>query len=149
MEVHAHLSRRIAYAWCDLHAFQLKAGQDYPLLCPTYSVWLLAESLAKGGGGHAHDYQLRDRQGRALGGNGGIFLFELAKFRALRIESPEEHWLKFFKDGGTLDDAALPDWMDNTEMRQAMSTLRRFSEKEQALAEIGRLKALLASKAPR
>ncbi len=27
---------------------------------------------------------------------------------------------------------ALPDWMQTTEMRQAMSTVKRFSEKERA-----------------
>ena len=39
-------------------------------------------------------------------------------------------WLKFFKDGERLDDAALPDWMNTDEMRQAMNTLKQFSEKE-------------------
>jgi hypothetical protein len=31
-----------------------------------------------------------------------------------------------------LDDTALPAWMQTAEMRQAMSTLKEFSEKEQA-----------------
>ena len=31
-----------------------------------------------------------------------------------------------------LDDAALPEWMQTAEMRQAMSTLKEFSEKERA-----------------
>ncbi|MDP2427335.1 MAG: hypothetical protein Q8N29_06085, partial [Methylobacter sp.] len=90
----------------------------------------------------------------------------------------------FFKEGEQLNDSALPDWMATQEMKQAMSTLSIFSEKERryhqyqsrqeylreqrtiqleleqasralleerqekeaALAEIERLKALLAKK---
>ena len=125
-----HLRRRIAYAWCDLHAAQLQAGDDYLKLRPTYSVWLLAQRLFQGDERHARDFRLRDAQGGALGDEGGIWILELPKFRADRIETPEQHWLKFFKDGGGLDDKALPDWMQTPEMRQAMSVLKRFSEKE-------------------
>jgi predicted transposase/invertase (TIGR01784 family) len=130
LEVHAHLLRRIAYAWCDLHASQLRAGQDYRLLRPTYAIWLLAGSLFKDDARHARDFRLRDARGAALEGEGGIWLLELGKFRAGQVESDDQRWVKFFRDGGDLDDGALPDWMDTPEMRQAMSTLKRFSEKE-------------------
>ena len=39
---------------------------------------------------------------------------------------------KFFQDGERLDEAYLPDWMQTDEMRQAMNTLKAFSEKERA-----------------
>ena len=32
-----------------------------------------------------------------------------------------------------MDDAALQDWMQTAEMRQAVSTLNEFSEKERAI----------------
>ena len=48
------------------------------------------------------------------------------------VETEEQRWLKFFKDGERLDADQLPDWMQTTEMRQAMSTLKQFSEKERA-----------------
>jgi len=130
MESYPHLPKRIAYTWCDIHAAQLSAGQDYKVLRPTYGIWLLAENLLRGDDDYAHDFRLRDLRGRPLAENGGIYLLELAKFRAQRIETPEQHWLKFFKDGGTLDDEALPEWMATPEMRQAMSVLKKFSEKE-------------------
>ena len=47
-----------------------------------------------------------------------------------KVETEEQRWLKFFKDGDKLDETALPGWMNTNEMRQAMSTLRLFSEKE-------------------
>lgn len=74
---------------------------------------------------------MRDDQGRAFNRHGGIWLLELNKFDASRIETEDQRWLKFFKDGEQLNDTALPDWMSTQEMKQAMNTLTTFSEKEQ------------------
>ena len=61
-----------------------------------------------------------------------ISLFDLGKFATGAVEIEEQRWLKFFKDGERLDADQLPDWMQTTEMRQAMSTVKQFSEKERA-----------------
>ena len=59
------------------------------------------------------------------------WLLELKKFHAQHINSEQERWCQFFKEGESLDDETqLPDWMITEEMRQAMNTLRQFSEKE-------------------
>jgi predicted transposase/invertase (TIGR01784 family) len=125
-----HLPARMVYTWCDLYTQQLQSGQDYHLLRPTYGIWLLAENLLPGDDAYAHSYSLRDPQGRMLGEPGGIHLLELKKFAVERVETEAQRWLKFFKDGEQLDEAALPGWMNTEEMRQAMSTLKLFSEKE-------------------
>lgn len=130
MQCYGHLPQRIAYAWCDIYSAQLKSGEGYPLLRPTYAVWLLGETLVRDDPGYYHDYRLRDRQGRPLLDNGGIYLLELTKFQAEPVETDRQRWLKFFKDGEALDDATLPDWMNSPEMRKAMSVLKQFSEKE-------------------
>jgi hypothetical protein len=75
---------------------------------------------------------LRDERGRTLLEHGGISLFGLSKFAAGAVETEEQRWLKFFKDGERLDADQLPDWMQTHEMRQAMNTLKRFSDKERA-----------------
>ncbi len=36
---------------------------------------------------------------------------ELKKFNANQVETEDQRWLKFFKDGERLNDEALPDWM--------------------------------------
>jgi predicted transposase/invertase (TIGR01784 family) len=125
-----HLPERMVYTWCDIISQQLQSGNDYSLLKPIYSIWLLAENLLPGEAEYAHEYKLQNRQGRTLADLGGIHLLELKKFTAEQIETEEQRWLKFFKDGERLDDAALPDWMNTNEMRQAMNTLKLFSEKE-------------------
>ena len=120
----------MVYTWCDIISQQLQSGNDYSLLKPVYSIWLLAENLLPGEAEYAHEYKLQNRLGRSLADLGGIHLLELKKFTADQIETEEQRWLKFFKDGERLDDAALPDWMNTDEMRQAMNTLKQFSEKE-------------------
>ena len=94
------------------------------------SIWLLAENLLPGETDYAHEYKLQNRQGRTLADLGGIHLLELKKFTAERIETEEQRWLQFFKEGEQLDESALPDWMNTDEMRQAMKTLKLFSDKE-------------------
>ena len=99
---------------------------------PTYSLWLLADNLLTDpqDSDYLHDYQLRDKQGRKFISHGGIWLVELNKFVSATIETEQQRWLKFFQTGEQLDDEQLPIWMQTDEMKQAMNTLRMFSEKE-------------------
>jgi len=127
---YGHLPARIIYNWADLYSQQLKSGQDYGQLRPTYAIWLLAENLIFGDSRYVHHYKMRDEQGQTFNHYGGIWLLELNKFNDNRIESEDQRWLKFFKDGEQLNDSTLPDWMNTREMKQAMSTLSTFSEKE-------------------
>jgi len=125
-----HLPARIIYNWADLYSQQLKSSQTYQELKPTYSIWILAEDLRPKDSGYMHNYKIRDEQGRTLSEQGGVWLLELNKFNGYPIDSEDRRWLKFFKEGEQLNDDALPDWMNTLEMRQAMNTLSRFSEKD-------------------
>jgi predicted transposase/invertase (TIGR01784 family) len=124
-----NLPTRMVYTWCDIVSQQLQSGQDYSLLNPVYSIWLLAENLLPGDD-YAHEFKLRDRRRQTLTELGGIHVLELKKFSEEWIETEEQRWLKLFKDGDKLDESALPEWMNTKEMRQVMSTLKMFSEKE-------------------
>ncbi|SJM90526.1 Rpn family recombination-promoting nuclease/putative transposase [Crenothrix polyspora] len=125
------LPERILYNWTDIYSQQLKSGQNYSLLRPTYSIWLLAEKLLSDDSEYMHHYKMRDEQGRVFSQHGGIWLLELSKFNVSQIEREDQRWLKFFKDGEQLNDSAvLSNWMSTQEMQQAMNTLTAFSEKE-------------------
>jgi predicted transposase/invertase (TIGR01784 family) len=126
------LPARILYTWADLYRQQLRSGQDYGQLGPAYAIWILAQDLLRGDPAYAHRYRLCDEQGRRLIDHGGIWLMELNKFAGEPVETEEQRWLKFFTEGERLDEANLPEWMQTAEMRQAMSTLKAFSEKERA-----------------
>ncbi|MEY4718398.1 MAG: hypothetical protein RL563_1016 [Pseudomonadota bacterium] len=127
---YAHLPARILYNWADIYSQQLQSGDFYDQLKPTYAIWLLSDNLIKNSDNYAHTFKFRDDRGQTLVEHGGIWLLELDKFHTQQIENEQQRWLRFFKDGEQLDDVALPDWMSTEEMRQAMGTLRKFSEKE-------------------
>ena len=126
------LPARILYGWADLYSAQLQDGDGYDQLKPTYSIWLLGQALRPRLPEVVHRFRLRDDQGRSLLEHGGIWLLELSKFAAEVVETEQDRWLKFFVEGDRLDAEHLPAWMDTEEMRQAMSTLKVFSEKTRA-----------------
>ena len=127
----ANIKERILYNWADIYSQQLQNGEGYYQLRPTYSIWLLAESLIKEDTDYIHTYKLRDHKGRALNNHCGIWLLELQKFSETQIENEQQRWIKFFKEGEQLNDETdLPDWMATTEMKQAMKTLKQFSDKD-------------------
>jgi len=125
------LPARMVYTWGDIYCKQLQSGSDFANLKPTYSIWLMGKNAIKDDDKYVHAYKLRDETGKLLTDHGGIWLLELEKFSAVHVENEQERWLQFFKTGNSLnDDHELPDWMNTQEMRQAMSTLRQFSEKD-------------------
>jgi predicted transposase/invertase (TIGR01784 family) len=129
---YGHLPQRILYNWADIYAQQLRSGENYTQLQPVYAIWLLEETLIHSDLDYRHDFRMRDKQGRLLNEDCGIWLLELDKFNQQTIENEQQRWLRFFKDGERLnDDAGLPEWMITQEMEQAMATLRQFSDKEQ------------------
>jgi predicted transposase/invertase (TIGR01784 family) len=128
--VFANLAPRILYAWADLFSQQLQRGGDYRALQPVYAIWILDGTLFRERPEYAHRYRWRDDRGRLLLDHGTIRVFELSKFDVEPVQSDAERWLRFLKDGETLDSTRLPAWMQPPIMRSAMSTLNAFSEKE-------------------
>jgi predicted transposase/invertase (TIGR01784 family) len=126
------LPARILYGWADLYSAQLQDGDGYDQLQPTYAIWLLGQALWPQRLEADHHFRLRDEQGRSLVEHGGIWLLELSKCAIADVETEQERWLKFFTEGHRLDPDHLPEWMHTAEMRQAMNTLKAFSEKERA-----------------
>jgi len=53
-------------------------------------------------------YRWRDDRGRLLLDRGTIRVFELSKFDVEPVQSDAERWLRFLKDGETLDSTRLP-----------------------------------------
>lgn len=128
--VFANLAPRILYAWADLFSQQLQRGGDYRALQPVHAIWILDGTLFRERPEYAHRYRWRDDRGRPLVDHGTIRVYELSKFDVEPVETDAERWLRFLKDGETLDPTRLPAWMQPPIMRSAMSTLNAFSEKE-------------------
>jgi predicted transposase/invertase (TIGR01784 family) len=58
---YGHLPARIIYNWADIYSQQLKSGQGYGQLRPTYSIWLLAENLLSDDSQYVHPRKTGDR----------------------------------------------------------------------------------------
>jgi len=129
---HRDLPARILYGWANLYRSQIKEGESYRKLRPTYAIWLLGQTLLPDAPEYAHEFRLRDQHGRVFLDHGGIWLLELSKFAANAVETEQQRWLKFFNEAECLDEDSLPAWMQTQEMRRAMNTLRAFSEQEHA-----------------
>ena len=89
------LPARMLYTWGDIYCKQLKSGNDFTNLKPTYSIWLMGKNAIKDDDKYVHAYKLRDETGKLLTDHGGIWLLELEKFSAVHVENEQERWLKF------------------------------------------------------
>ena len=129
VDVFSSLPARMLYTWSDIYSKQIQSGDSYHELRPTYSIWLLNKSLVRDER-YIRSYHMQDDRGNDLVHHGGIWLLELGKFSVGSISNEKDRWLAFFKQGEMLDDSELPSWMNTDNMRQAMKTLRQFSEKQ-------------------
>lgn len=155
--VYEGLIERVVYTWADCFTKQLTKGRDYVELKPVIAIWLIcgvllreedvtlatereqAASLSVEGakrphlpaGAYHHQFEWWDHEkGVKLGEMGAIHLLELKKWHKAQVEGELDRWVQFFRDGKLLDDEALPGYMETPEMKQAMETLREFSERE-------------------
>jgi len=141
-----HLPERMVYTWCD------EVGRNKPRNppCPPLQRGVGGVSIGRfrhfgdfAGNGRCTTlfrptseagYTLRVQTAKPprphLGRFGRHTFVGTEIVTAERIETEEQRWLQFFKEGEQLDESALPDWMNTDEMRQAMNTLKLFSEKE-------------------
>ncbi len=93
------LPARMLYTWADIYSKQLQSGQDYRALRPTYSIWLLGQTLFVQDEDYARDFKPRDLAGRVLVAHGGIWNFELTKLEVTEVRDERTRWLKLFKEG--------------------------------------------------
>ncbi|MBF0225235.1 MAG: Rpn family recombination-promoting nuclease/putative transposase [Desulfobacterales bacterium] len=125
------LKSRMLYCWSDIYTSQLKQGHNYKELKPVISIWVVCETVFNNSNVFHHHFQAYDATNKIrLIDDFSIHVLELEKFINRDVKNDLERWALFFRDGKELDDEQLPDFMNTQEMRQAMNTLRMFSEKE-------------------
>ena len=133
LSIFGALRRRIEYNWHSLHTWRFTEGGDYDRGWPVYSVWVLADVLFGETDVYRHRFAPCDEtHALSLAESGSIHVIELPKWRQGTTFTELDRWMRFFQDWETLDDEALPEYLDTPEMRQAMATLRHFAERERA-----------------
>ncbi|MGK5092784.1 Rpn family recombination-promoting nuclease/putative transposase [Deltaproteobacteria bacterium TL4] len=131
LAVFPSLPARILYTWSDLYASQLKSGEDYNELKPGVSIWVISGNLFRESRAFHHHFQMSDKElGVTLSEHASIHVLELDKWKKPEAANELDRWTYLFLEGQDLDDQQLPAFMNTEEMRQAMETLKLFSEKE-------------------
>jgi predicted transposase/invertase (TIGR01784 family) len=131
MVIFPHLPARMLYTWSDIYAAQLQDGEKYDDLHPVISIWLLAENLFNSTSVAHHHFEIADlAQQKILNDHCSLHVLELNKWQPAPTLSMEDQWMLFFREAKSWSE--LPAQLNTTELRQAMATLQRFSEKEQA-----------------
>ena len=129
MTLYASLPNRMLYSWSDIYGAQLESGQDFDQLKPVISIWLLSDNMFTKDNTYHHHFQMVDLQCQTiLSEHCAIHVLEIEKWQHQTNLSDEDQWLYFFKDGRHWSE--LPEEINHPALRQAMATLKRFSEKE-------------------
>jgi predicted transposase/invertase (TIGR01784 family) len=130
--VPAAFPTRLLYYWSCGHSEQMKEGQRYELLQPTYTICFLNQNLFEDVFYH-HTFRVYDAQhGVLLCRDLEMHILELRKFDlpAEQVTTQLERWVYFFKHGATLDPTSLPPTLNHPPIPQAVEVLMRISQDE-------------------
>ncbi len=134
--VNRHLVHRILHNLADIYQEQLRSGEDYQLLCPTQSIWLLDDCLflMEENSRYHHHFQLIDpADGLLLSDQLAVHIIELPKWTETQITDKVSRWLYFFRYGETLDDQNLPEGLQDPIMEKAMGVLKDIHDRNDYL----------------
>ncbi len=125
-----YLENRMLYTWSNVYKGQIVEGDDYSHLKPAISIWLLTGTFFKTDQVHHHHFQVWDVENQMrLTDHCSVHVLELAKWEKPATLQAPDYWLYFFKEAKYWK--SLPQLLqDLAVMRQAMSTLVRFSEQQ-------------------
>ena len=125
------LDARMSYVLCDLYTSQLDEEKNYGQLKPVIVIWVIPGIFLQDSTSFHHHFQLYDsKHDVLLHDHLSLHVLELEKWNKVQVREQIDRWVKFLREGKSLDDENLPEYMQTKEMRQAMDTLRQFSEKE-------------------
>ncbi len=136
LEVYPSLAKRIIHTVSDIYQSQLGKSDKFSKLKPVISIWLLKKSLIdiKESVRCHHRFQYYDKDNHVrLSDDVTIHVLELGKWKTKEtLKTKEDAWLYFFKEGERLSKDGLPSFLDNPIMREAMSVLHDFSDKQES-----------------
>ena len=117
--------------WAELYSSQLTSGENWNVLKPVISIWLVCEPVFLDFTGfHCHFSFCDQINNLCLAEHAKIHVIELSKWNKSQVENDLDIWAHFFKEGKTFSQDGLPEDMLTQEMEEAMTVLKQFSEKE-------------------
>lgn len=133
LSVYSSLIKRVVFYGCEVYAGQLRAGDDYSLLKPVYTICLLNGILWNDSQRVHHKFRLTDREsGRALDGTLEIHTLELGKYNRSESElangSLLDCWLFWLLHAHEYDLEELTRLFPQGAIQQASRTIHRIAE---------------------
>jgi predicted transposase/invertase (TIGR01784 family) len=134
LSTHSGLVKRIVFYGCEVYAGQLKAGDDYSLLKPVYSICLLLGQLWNDSPKVHHAFRLEDRDsGRLLGETLEIHTLELGWYNLqeseLETASLLDRWLYWLLYAHQYDAQTLGSLFSQPEFQTATDSIDRIAKK--------------------
>lgn len=150
--VNPWLPLRVLFTWASNFANQLGKGEDYEILKPVVSIWVLGGAMFSPSGKNddPSDYlhlvfETHERNlGFPLSDHFSINVLQLPFWkRENAVSNDKQRWIYLFKEGENMDVNNPPTGMDTEEMRQAFGVLEHFAkDKDEHLLYLSRLDAL-------
>lgn len=127
------LIKRIVFYGCEMYADQLRAGQEYAKLRPTFSICLVNGVVWKDADRLHHVFELTDRQtGRTLDSALAIHMLELGRYNLgeadLCTASLLDSWLYWLLNAHRYGRDDLWRLFPHAAMREASETICRIAE---------------------
>ncbi|MCP4352840.1 MAG: Rpn family recombination-promoting nuclease/putative transposase [Desulfobacterales bacterium] len=130
--IHPCLPPRMLHSWSTFYRSLMKKGENFGILSPVTSVWILKESLfPEADKCHLPFVPWNEEYGIMLGGHFSINVLQLPKWQMNSSGYLEkDRWLYLFKEGWNVDIENPPEILNTEEMRQVMGILKDFSENQ-------------------
>jgi predicted transposase/invertase (TIGR01784 family) len=134
LSTHSGLVKRIVFYGCEVYAGQLKAGDDYSLLKPVYSICLLEGQLWDDSSKVHHAFRLVDEDsGRLLDETLEIHTLELGWYNLQESEietaSLLDRWLYWLLHAHQYDAKKLGGLFPQPEFQKATDSIERIAKK--------------------
>ncbi len=130
--VHPYLPPRMLHSWSSIYHSRLVKGENFSLLRPVTSIWILKESLfPETNKCHLPFVPWNEKHGIMLSSHLAIHVLQLPKWQVSSSgHSEKDRWLYLFKEGWNVDIENPPEILNTEEMRQVMGILKDFSENQ-------------------
>ena len=129
--LHPGLKERMLYTWSAIYHSLLGKGDEYTLLKPVISVWIVTGVLFADTRLCHLRFRIGDPEaGLLFSDHFAMHVLQLPRWRMRKKRiSEKDRWVYFFKEGKNIDVDDPPDILKNSkEMRDAMDVLEEFSE---------------------
>ncbi len=130
--IHPSLPPRMLFTWSSFYHSILGSGDDYHLLTPVISIWILRENLfPKINECHLPFLPWNLKHKLLLSNHFAIHVLQLPKWKMKKKGYTEkDRWLYFFKEGVNVNIEKPPEILTSEEMRHAMGVIEDFSENQ-------------------